>query len=264
MTHHASSGAPAPEGAGVTHVAFGRAWHIAPEHADEIRGLLAACRSAADWGPVETLKQDRGSRVFAAGRCVIKESGPRKGRGLLRFGLRRSGSRRAFRIGRRLVALGTPTPEPLAWATERRLGLRVRDFLITRRMEGAEALKDRCLRAAALPGEREEILVRIGALAAAFHRHGLSNRDLKDENILCAAGAPLALWVVDLDGVRRLWGAARHRAQRDLWPIARSLRRLGWSTAADEEALLRGYNGAVTATLRRAAFPYLRDTGPVV
>lgn len=235
----------------------GVTWHVAPGFEEEFGRLVETHASGGQWRDVVALKEDKGTRVTAVGDWVIKEGGRRRGRSILRFGLRRSGARRAFVLGRRLVACGVATPEPMAWATTRYLGLRTKDYLITRRVEDVESLTERCRRLTGDKVERTRTLRVLGELIAAFHRSGYSNRDMKDENILCFLREPLRMWVVDMDGVREVRVLTRRRARRDLWPIARSLRRLGWDTEADAAAFLEGYNSVVAKCLRLEAFPYL-------
>ena len=213
------------------------------------------------WQDFVVMKEDQGSRVVAVSDWVIKENGPRKGRGMLRFGLRRSGARRAFVLAHMLLEHGIPTPEPMAWATCRRLRLRIRDCLITRRISDVEDLKSRCMRVTASKADRAHTLESLGRLMASFHANGFSNRDMKDANILCSLSGPLKMWVVDLDGVRRWRSVSRNRARRDVWPIARSLGRVGWVTASDIKAFLAGYNATVPERLKLDRLPYLEPRG---
>ncbi len=241
----------------------GITWNVRPCFAAPFREWIAAHFDGAGWIGTTPLKQDTGSRVLEAGGWVIKESTRRRGRGLLRFGLRRSGSRRAFVLAQRLLARKIATPEPVAWATVRRNGIRVRDYLITVRLSETENLQARCRRLATDPKGRAATLSAVGDLLARFHASGLANRDLKDENILCACQADPVLSVVDLDGVRAFDRVSTARARADFWPIVRSLRRLGWADPADQAALLAAYNAGVPPLLRLNALPHLsrRDPG---
>ena len=206
-------------------------------------------------GPEKILKEDYGCRVTARAGLVLKSYWPKAGWAGIRFALRAPRTRRAFRLGQALRALGMPTPLPLAWATRRGAGfLRSESLLVTEAVE-SEALThwlQRDLPAVAL---RARVLAAYGSLAAMFHRHGYSNRDLKHENVLCARQAPWELQVVDLDGVRHLRLISRRRAGRDLRRVGKSLAALGWAGAEEQRAFFTAYNAAVPRRLQRRAFP---------
>jgi tRNA A-37 threonylcarbamoyl transferase component Bud32 len=201
------------------------------------------------------LKDDTGSRVAAAEGLVVKESTARRGRSALRFGLRRSGARHAFRLGGELNALGISTPRPVAWATVRRLGLRVKDYFVAERVESCSPLKDTLDACRENAAARSQMLDLLGRLLASFHVNGVSNRDMKDTNILVNESGGTRLWVVDLDGARKKRFVTRRRAMRDFWPIIRSLKTHGLGGEADRADLLRGYNAVVPERLRFKGFP---------
>lgn len=200
------------------------------------------------------LKDTVGSRVAAAGGWVIKEGTARKGRSRLRYGLRASGARRAAALALRARARGVPTPLPVAWATVRDGVFRVREYLVTEEVPGARPLTE--LLDMTGPGDaaRREIAGKYGRLLGAFHAAGMSNRDLKDQNVLVAAGG--GMWALDMDGVRAMPRLPRWRAGRDFYAVARSLGLHGWRGPDVQAALLAGYNGAAPARLRRDSLPF--------
>ena len=200
------------------------------------------------------LKKDTGSRVAAADGFVIKESTARRGRSGVRFGMRRSGSLRAFRLGVELTRLGVRTPRPVAWATVRRLGIRMRDFLITEHVCAASSLSARFEECRRHAENRKRLMEALGHLLASFHVQGYSNRDLKDTNVLAGGDDGRELWAVDLDGVRRI-RITRRRAIKDLWPIVRSLKMHGMGDANDKQNILNGYNSLSTLGLRMEELP---------
>ena len=201
------------------------------------------------------LKASAGCSVTAQAGMVLKEYRPLAGWRGWRFGLRPSRTRRAFLMGRRLADCGIPTPTPIAWAIERRFGLRQADYCLTAELEQAEPLTAWLQRQARDPATRASVMRAYGQLTAAFHRNGFFNRDLKHENVLCAIADPRQLWVVDLDGVHWRGWITRRRAARDLRRVGLSLASAGGASGPDVAAFFNTYNAAVPARLRREGFP---------
>jgi len=241
--------------------AGGMVWHARADEAGRFRDWLAAHFPGILKDEICLLKKDRGRRVAVAEGLVIKATLRRRGRSRLRFALRASTSRRDFAVGDRLIAGGVPLPRPVAWATLRRGGLRVADYIVTERI--ADSRKLTSILKAARDSEclRRPVLDGLGELLALFHRNGYSNRDLKDGNVLAVERPALRLWAVDLDGVRRAcWRVGG--LKRDFRAVLRSLGLHGWATAADKAALLEAYNARVPARLRlRRLPPFGRESG---
>lgn len=259
----------------------GQSWHVLPGAEDRLANWLAGDSQAqAEARPSEAprnkpqgifaehceasfrakkgervLKAYPGCRVTAQAGMVFKEYRPVAGWRGWRFGLRPSRTRRAFLMGRRLADCGIPTPTPIAWAIERRIGLRRADYGLTTELAHTEPLTDWLQRQVSDPGLRASVMHAYGQLTAAFHCNGFFNRDLKHENVLCAIADPRQLWVVDLDGVRWRGWITRRRAARDLRRVGLSLASAGWSGANDVAAFFKAYNNAVPTRLRREAFP---------
>ncbi|MCX6991822.1 MAG: CPBP family glutamic-type intramembrane protease [Kiritimatiellaeota bacterium] len=251
-------------------------WHVLPSEATRFSDWLACTPAQAPWpssgrrpgspardsqAQAETsssgrvLKAYAGCRVTAQAGMVLKEYRPVNGWRGWRFGFRPSRTRRAFLMGRRLADCGIPTPTPIAWAIERRFGLRRVDHGITAEIEQAEPLTAWLQRQTTDPVMRASVMRAYGQLTAAFHHNGFFNRDLKHENVLCAIADPRQLWVVDLDGVRWRGWITRRRAARDLRRVGLSLASAGWSSDPDVAAFFDAYNAVVPARLRRKAFP---------
>jgi len=231
------------------------AWHVCCGYEDKLREWLSVYFPGVLAERNCQLKNEPGSRVAVARGLVIKESTVRKGRMPLRFGIRASGSRRAFCLGHRLVQRGIPTPRPVAWATVRYLGLRVRDFLVTEEIEGGRPLTDDLISGAENSAVRQQTLALLGRLLASFHHNGFSNRDMKHSNILVTGARDMRLWVVDLDGVRRRPVMTRRRVLRDFYRVLHSLGLYGWTTEADRRCLLTAYNADVPERLRIDELP---------
>jgi len=233
----------------------GRMWHVLPGEATRFADWLDSQAQAEASPSGRVLKASAGCRVTALAGMVWKEYRPPDGWRGWRFGLRPSRTRRAFLMGRRLADCGIPTPTPIAWAVERRFGLRRADHGITAELEQAEPLTAWLQRQARDPAARASVMRAYGQLTAAFHQNGFFNRDLKHENVLCAIADPRQLWVVDLDGVRWRGWITRRRAARDLRRVGLSLASAGWSSEPDVAAFFTAYNAVVSARLRRKGFP---------
>jgi tRNA A-37 threonylcarbamoyl transferase component Bud32 len=138
-------------------------------------------------------------------------------RGALRRALRGSRARRAWRNAFRLQMADVATPAAPLLLEERSLARRPQSVLVTEFLDGATMLHRHVAQAgleAAAPA-----LAATARLVARLHDEGLSQRDLKAENVLVAADGSIAL--VDLDGIAR--------RDLDLPRIARDLARLNAS-----------------------------------
>ncbi|MFH1968959.1 MAG: lipopolysaccharide kinase InaA family protein [Verrucomicrobiota bacterium] len=233
----------------------GQMWHVLPGEITRFSHWLDSQAQAEPPPSGRVLKAYAGCRVTAQAGMVLKEYRPVDGWRGWRFSLRPSRTRRAFLMGRRLADCGIPTPTPIAWAVERRFGLRRANHGITAELEQAEPLTAWLQRQATDPAARASVMHAYGQLTAAFHRNGFFNRDLKHENVLCAITDPRQLWVVDLDGVHWRGWITRRRAARDLRRVGLSLATAGWSGEPDVAAFFKAYNAAVPARLRREGFP---------
>ncbi|MBU4211909.1 MAG: CPBP family intramembrane metalloprotease, partial [Verrucomicrobia bacterium] len=233
----------------------GRLWHVLPSEATRFSDWLDSQAQAEASPSGRVLKAYAGCRVTAQAGMVLKEYRPRDGWRGWRFGLRPSRTRRAFLMGRRLADCGIPTPTPIAWAIERRFGLRRADYCLTAELEQAEPLTAWLQRQVSDPVARASVMRAYGQLTAAFHRNGFFNRDLKHENVLCAIADRRQLWVVDLDGVRWRGWITRRRAARDLRRVGLSLASAGGASEPDVAAFFNAYNASVPARLRRNRFP---------
>ena len=134
------------------------------------------------------------------------------------LGTRRVRSFAEFRLLASMHEAGLPVPRPIA-AHFRLNGPTYSANLITEWIEGA-----RTLAGALREGDdAEEVMMRVGAVAARFHRAGICHADLNANNILI--GPDGGVWLVDFDRARRRspggWPDARLRR------LKRSLEKLG-------------------------------------
>jgi membrane protease YdiL (CAAX protease family)/tRNA A-37 threonylcarbamoyl transferase component Bud32 len=230
-------------------------WQVFPSERDAVRDWLCRYYDGGVLREGIVLKDDGGGKVMAQAERILKSYWPKEGWLGIRFAFRRSRAKRAFMLGQELLALGIPTPLPLAWTSRRRFGLlRIESVVITEAIR-AEMLTNWLVRNVRDPALRARVMAAYGSLAAMFHQAGYSNRDLKPENVMCSVLEPWQLQVIDLDGVRHPRFIFRRRARRDLMRVGKSLASNGWSAAADVRAFFEAYNAGVPARLRRHEFP---------
>ena len=148
-----------------------------------------------------------------------------------------------------LIECGIPTPAPVAWSTVRTAGLRTADYLLTEWVKNTTTLSWWLLHVCPRAAERTRVITEVGKLLASFHVNGLSNRDMKSTNILLSHDAT-KLWVVDLDGTKRVRHLSRRRAKRDFRPIQLTLQKYGERQDSDESVLLNAYNASVPTAMQ--------------
>lgn len=242
-------------------------WHVSPAAVGEFTAWIDSrftansepgCDAepgAAPAGGRRILKEYEGCRVSAVGGLVLKEYWPKPGWKGLRFAAAPSRARRSFVLSRKLLALGIPTAEPVAWAVRRRLLFNRAACNATREISGAERLTDWLTKHLSNPAAGTEVMKSYGRLMAMFHANAYSNRDFKHENVLCSSKSPSELRVVDLDGVARKLLVTRRRARKDLMRVGSSLAELGWNREPYVRAFFDGYNAAVPPRLEMRGFP---------
>jgi len=241
--------------------AGGVAWHVPSDQVGRLKTWLDTHFPSVLERDGAVLKRDAGRRVAAADGLVIKETTPRRARSSLRFGVRPSAARSAFSMGAELVTLGVSMPRPVAWATVRRCGLRLSDYLVTELIPDSYPLT-RILQAAREHEDRKDAVIDgLAGLMASFHRNGFSNRDMKDGNILVTEQDGMRLWTVDLDGVRRIDSLTTRGVLRDFRSIVRSLGLYGWAETSDRARLAAAYNESVPEALRLDGLPGPRAHG---
>jgi len=231
-------------------------WHVESTRLPEITRWLAGHFPAIFEKAERVLKDDTRSQIAAADGLVIKRFRARRN-GFPCFSVfRGSRSKRAFCLGRELIRCGIPTARPVAWATRRRLGLVLADYLITEEVKNSRPLME--ILESGNPGAsaRTEIPVLWGKLLASFHSSGYSNRDLKDTNILVTRDpAQMRLWVVDMEGVRKRRRVRLSHIRRDCWPIMHSLALYEWNTEEDKRLFLDGYHSEARGTAQLRTVP---------
>jgi len=124
----------------------------------------------------------------------------------------------------RLWRRGAPVPEALA-AVQSRAGLGYHGCFVTRRIPRSRPAAR--ILATAPPPERERVLESIGRAVRLFHEAGGVHADLNAFNLLVPEEADDPVFVIDLDRVTVLAGAARgRRARANLRRLYRSFMKL--------------------------------------
>lgn len=152
----------------------------------------------------------------------------------------RTKAERSLATARRLIALGVPTPEPLAaevqgeesWYVCRRLpeAVQIREWFLAR--------DDSSRPAPALPASFEEVLSAAAGVARKLHDGGVFFRDFTDGNLLVTREeGGVRVWLVDLDRARA------GTRPLGLFRRLRDLSRLGLNTREDRDLLLGAYYG---------------------
>lgn len=216
---------------------FGRwRWWVDPGWCDRLldeHGLrLEEWRSA---GLVEPIKQARHRTVFRVrlgGTAIFIKHYPIYDlRAWLRQLVRPTKARTECAMARELAARGVPTLEPLAFAE----GAWGESWLVTRELEDCVPLNVFVERDTPTlsPDVRHPLRLRLAKELARFlarmHQAGVTHPDLHAGNILIHSQEPLALYLIDLHGVRLGapldWPAARDNlVMLNRWFVQRSSR----------------------------------------
>ena len=166
---------------------------------------------------------------------------------------RRSRARRGWELGRALLARGIDTPRPLAACEPRHPRFFRTSYLATEWIGGGENLHLFAWRLADDPGPQRLRLacrcaVNLGRLLGRMHAAGIVHRDLKAANLLAAQGHDdVAVYLVDLDGVRMGRRAGPRRRAADLARLAAGLQAHPWLTPSVCCRFLRAYAAELPA-----------------
>jgi len=163
--------------------------------------------------------------------------------------LRRSRVRKAWDMGRALLACGIATPEPMAFV-EVTDGLTVRQGLLTAAIPDTMQLKVFLNEIYPRMPPEEQRVWRIAITAQladelrALHERRFDHRDLKASNILVSLNSEHPqVWLLDLDAVRRWPWLPRQRVIQNLARLNVSCIAWGLKAPSDRVRFLRNYLG---------------------
>jgi tRNA A-37 threonylcarbamoyl transferase component Bud32 len=180
-------------------------------------------------------------------RVAYKQFRPRTWWKTLCGQFRRSRARRGWELGRALLARGIATPRPLAACETRDHRFFRASYLATEWIAGGENLHLFGWRLADDPAGRRlrwasRCAVSLGRLLGRMHAAGVVHRDLKAANLLAVQQhEDVAVYLVDLDGVRIARRASWRRRARDLARLAAGLQAHPWVTPSVCRRFLRAY-----------------------
>lgn len=191
---------------------------------------------------------------------VVKENIYR-GRDILKNLVTENRGMRAWRAAHRFRLIGLSTPEPLALVEEKRLGVVVRSYLITRYLEGAldlnlytyknfEATTGDC------PQRKGRFLESLGQAIKAMHRASVYHADLSGKNILVRAEAEdLRFYFLDLESVSLPKFVSDRRRVKSLAQVNDSLHHF---TCDERMRLVEVYLGEKAIYLGKTYFEEMR------
>jgi len=208
----------------------------------------------------ELIKESRIGRVFRIadtnaeiGKYYVKERCYRTGYEVLVQRLRVSGLRRACRLSHHLLRNGISTPASRGFITVRG-GKETREYLFKQSVPGGESLHNFLANEYAVLGADEQRQFRgllseeLAEMIAGLHRAGCENRDLKATNLILANPVEnlrergiVDLFLIDLEGVRRLGFTPRFRRERDITRLHLSLMMRAEFHHADRARFLTRY-----------------------
>lgn len=185
--------------------------------------------------------------------CFVKERRYRRAYELLVQRLGQSGLRRASRLAEYLHHATVPTP--LSWGFITLKGRsETREYKVAQSVPGGRSLYDflreeyLTLDAAESRLFRSLMTESLAELVARLHQAGCENRDLKATNLVMASPLEtlreqerVELYLIDLEGVRRLGYVPRFRRERDITRLNLSLLIRARCTHADRARFLTRY-----------------------
>ena len=171
-----------------------------------------------------------------------------------------SGGIRSLRGAAILTRNGIATAKPIAAVEERIWGAVTRSFFLSEEIQGGvtvDSLWRETLSSQSTPDgvrSRRAFLTTLGSLFHALHSQGVYHNDLKDANILAAPitdSERIALFLLDLEGVRQYRAVSESRRIKNLVQLNRTLGR--YLRNVQKLRVLRAYldRDSVSRQLRR-------------
>jgi len=197
-------------------------WHLNSVYANDIIQWIKSNFPAVYQDENNILKKDTGSLVVHKDNIVLKKRTLRPNKKRWQFALRPSQSKKTYNITQKLSALNIPIAQTLGYATEYKNGERKADYLLSSYIQGDIELQD-IFNGKYTSISLEETIKKMGELIASFHLSNISNRDLKDSNIILNLESK-ELLAVDYDGISFRKDISQKRAQKDIIPTFISMR----------------------------------------
>lgn len=168
-----------------------------------------------------------------------------------------SRARRVWQASHALLARGVPTPRPILFLEERRMGIVMRSFFLS---HAAAQARDLEVFIADEFGRFEKkmqqaFIKKLARHVRAMHDSGVRHGDLKAKNILItdAGGEAWQIWFVDLDAVVIKKMLSFHERCRDIERLSRSFPTLTHVTLSHRAFFLKHYfAGAKRQAIRKA------------
>jgi tRNA A-37 threonylcarbamoyl transferase component Bud32 len=197
-------------------------WHLKPETVETTKSWLIDNFPSIYESENNILKNDTGSLVVQENDIVLKKRTLRPNKKRWQFAFRPSQSKRIYNITQTLTTLNIPVAPTLGYATEYKNGERKADYLLSSYIPGNIEFQD------ILSGKYKDLslnvaIKKVAKLIATFHITGISNRDLKDSNIILDLTTNEFL-AIDYDGISLRKNISKKRAQKDIIPIFISMR----------------------------------------
>ena len=166
----------------------------------------------------------------------------------LKYLFRTSRAKRVWKVAQNLIACNIPTPQPISFLEQRKGGLLIKSFFISKTIDGAVPLNSaiyelNACRASRDTAQKKTLIQQVAHLVQALHECGICHRDLKASNILVQKnpGQAQKLYLTDLDSARV---QTRIRAKERIRDLARLNASLFYTTGistADRLRFLRDY-----------------------
>ena len=197
-------------------------WHLNSYYADDTIQWLKNNLPEIYQDENNVLKKDIGSLVVHKDNIVLKKRTLRPNKKRWQFALRPSQSKKTYNITQKLSALNIPIAQTLGYATEYKNGGRKADYLLSSYIQGDIELQD-ILNGKYTAISLEETIIKLANLIASFHLSNISNRDLKDSNIILNLESK-ELLVIDYDGISFRQNISHKRKQKDIIPTFISMK----------------------------------------
>ena len=200
---------------------------------------------------------NRSTVAETPGQSILKRFNLKKVSNLLKNKFSRSRARQAFKRGYHLETLGIPTPCPIAYAEQEKLGWPYRSFLLQERLADAVSLDEAFRKWDETDREMKRAsIARVGRIVGLLHDSGFANRDLKATNLMVDDVG--GTWVIDLDGIRVSERVNAETRLKNLRRMTRDIPSYGELSIRDRMLFLKSY---VRCVQKGSAAQLFRELG---